>query len=282
MLYELLTGEVPFAGENFVSVALKHVNEPIPRVIDRRHDVPLRVSNAVERAMAKHPDDRFPSMEAFVAELEACFATLGQDADTDATSIMPALPVPAPERRARAAQPRPRRRRLRLALLILGAVLLVLLGLAVLAAALDDGGDGAAQDLRPVAVQGVGAYDPEGTGGEHDAEAVNATDGDRATYWPTETYRSFAKSGVGMVVDAGTRRSLARMTVFTDTPGLRAEIRSGDAPEGPFERRISPSRVANGVTNYPLDGPPAQYYVVWITELPEGNVAHLNEVTARG
>ena len=60
VLYELLTGEVPFEGENFVAVALKHVNEPPPRVIDRRPEVPLRVSNAVERAMAKDPRDRFP------------------------------------------------------------------------------------------------------------------------------------------------------------------------------------------------------------------------------
>ena len=282
VVYELLAGEVPFEGENFVSVALRHVNDPAPRVIDRRHDVPLRVSNAVERAMAKHPDDRFRSMDAFVAELEACFATLGQDADADATNILPALPLPTPERRVRQPERRPRRRWLRLTLLILGAAVLVLFGLGLLDAIRDDRSNGAAQNTRPVAVEGVGAYDPEGTGGEHDSEAVNATDGDRATYWPTETYRTFAKSGVGMVVDAGSRRSLSQLTVVTDTPGLRAEIRSGDAAEGPFERRISPSRIANGVTNYPLDGPPAQYYVVWITELPPGNVAHVNEVTARG
>src|SRR5215210_6853276 len=87
VLFELLTGDVPFEGENFVSVALKHVNEPPPRVIDRRHDVPLRLSNAVERAMAKEPRDRFASMDDFVAEVEACVAELGPDADADATHI---------------------------------------------------------------------------------------------------------------------------------------------------------------------------------------------------
>ena len=288
VLFELLTGEVPFEGENFVSVALRHVNEPAPRVIDRRHDVPLRLSNAVERAMAKHPDDRFPSMHAFVAELEACFATLGHDADADATNILPASPIPPPERRvaarARSPQPRRRRRLLRIASTVLALVVLALVGLALLRAVTDGDVDGGANadDTRPVTVEAVSAYDPEGGDGEHDDEAPNATDGVRTTYWPTETYQTFAKSGVGVVVDAGSERSLSRMTVVTDTPGLRAEIRSGDSPDGPFDLRISPSRTANGVTNFPLDGPPAQYYVVWITELPPDNVAHVNEVTARG
>ena len=102
VLFELLTGDVPFEGENFVSVALKHVNDPAPRVIDRRHDVPLRLSNAVEHAMAKHAEDRFPSMDAFVDELEACLATLGAGADADATHILPASPIPAPQRQRRA------------------------------------------------------------------------------------------------------------------------------------------------------------------------------------
>src|SRR5438445_5300608 len=70
VLYEVLTGEVPFEGENFVTVALKHVHEPAPSVLDRRPDCPLRLAAAVERALAKEPPDRFPTMDAFAAELE--------------------------------------------------------------------------------------------------------------------------------------------------------------------------------------------------------------------
>ena len=74
VLYELLTGEVPFPGENFVAVAMQHINEPPPPVRDRRPDVPPRLEAAVQRAMAKDPSDRFPTMADFCRELEACAA----------------------------------------------------------------------------------------------------------------------------------------------------------------------------------------------------------------
>jgi serine/threonine protein kinase len=54
VLYELLTGAPPFDGENFVSVALKHLHEPAPSVLERRPDVPLRLAAAVDRALSKH------------------------------------------------------------------------------------------------------------------------------------------------------------------------------------------------------------------------------------
>ena len=69
VLYELLTGEVPFPGENFVAVAMRHVNEPPPRLLERRPDVSPRLAAAVERALAKDPARRFPSMRRFAAEL---------------------------------------------------------------------------------------------------------------------------------------------------------------------------------------------------------------------
>ena len=44
VLYELLTGEVPFTGENFVAVAMQHVNDPPPNVLDRFVPTSLRAS----------------------------------------------------------------------------------------------------------------------------------------------------------------------------------------------------------------------------------------------
>ena len=72
VLYELLTKQVPFPGENFVAVAMRHINEPPPSVRERRPDVSPRVDAAVQRAMAKEPGDRFASMDDFRRELEAC------------------------------------------------------------------------------------------------------------------------------------------------------------------------------------------------------------------
>ena len=74
VLWELLAGDVPFVGENFVAVALRHVNEPPPSLRERRPDVTPRLEAAVERALAKDPARRFPSMTAFAKELRACLA----------------------------------------------------------------------------------------------------------------------------------------------------------------------------------------------------------------
>ena len=46
VLYELLTGEVPYSGDNFVAVAMQHLHEPVPSVLDRRRDVPVRLDLA--------------------------------------------------------------------------------------------------------------------------------------------------------------------------------------------------------------------------------------------
>ena len=74
VLWELLAGDVPFVGENFVAVALRHVNEPPPSLRERRPDVTPRLEAAVDRALAKDPARRFPSMAAFAKELRACLA----------------------------------------------------------------------------------------------------------------------------------------------------------------------------------------------------------------
>src|SRR5918911_1655513 len=59
VLYELLTGDVPYGGDNFVSVAMRHVHDPVPSVTERRDDVPWRLDAAIQRAMAKDRLDRF-------------------------------------------------------------------------------------------------------------------------------------------------------------------------------------------------------------------------------
>src|SRR3954449_3044988 len=89
VLFELLTGRPPFDGDNFVAVAMQHVNEPAPSILERRPDCPVRLGRAVDRALAKRPEERFPTMDAFAAELEACLAQLGPAADEDATLIQP-------------------------------------------------------------------------------------------------------------------------------------------------------------------------------------------------
>ena len=63
VLYEMLTGKVPFTGDNPVSVALKHMQDKPPSLRVARRDVPLELELVVLRALEKNPANRFQSME---------------------------------------------------------------------------------------------------------------------------------------------------------------------------------------------------------------------------
>ncbi|MGH3028378.1 MAG: protein kinase domain-containing protein, partial [Gaiellaceae bacterium] len=76
VIYELLTGEVPYSGGSLMAIAMKHVNDPVPSVRERRPEVSAHLDSVVACAMAKNPEDRFPSMQAMVTALEACLAEL--------------------------------------------------------------------------------------------------------------------------------------------------------------------------------------------------------------
>src|SRR3954465_2336344 len=129
VLYELLTGDVPFPGENFVAVAMKHVNEPPPNLLEVRKDVPRRVAAAVDRALQKDPADRFPTMDAFAAELEACLASVDAP-DDDPGDTMVGGRIPAVSTR----RPRKPVSRSAIAAILLGIVALaaVIVGLIAL------------------------------------------------------------------------------------------------------------------------------------------------------
>ena len=76
ILYELLTGRVPFDGESAVSIALKHVNEwPVPPSALNPAVTP-ELEGVVLHALEKDPGRRFPDADAFIAALEHARASL--------------------------------------------------------------------------------------------------------------------------------------------------------------------------------------------------------------
>ncbi|MCH3923033.1 Stk1 family PASTA domain-containing Ser/Thr kinase [Limosilactobacillus sp.] len=70
ILYELLTGKVPFEGENAVSIAIKHFREEIPSVRKFNKKIPQPLENVVIRATAKDPIDRYDSALAMAKDLK--------------------------------------------------------------------------------------------------------------------------------------------------------------------------------------------------------------------
>jgi eukaryotic-like serine/threonine-protein kinase len=279
ILYELSTGEVPFQGENPISVAMRHLHEPVPSARARRREVPTRLDAAIRRTMAKDPEERFGSMDELIAELEACLRGLG---DGEETIV---LPAPVRPRRGR----RGARRFVRalvLSLLALGVVAAAAVGAFALAGLFESSGDddGGAAVGSPISLQAA-AYDPFGDRTEHDGEAANATDDDPQTYWRTEEYvDGLQKDGVGLRLDAGTRVKPTRFVVTTDTPGFKAEIRAGSSAGGSFDDVVSSNQTVEQSTTFPVKTDGARYFVVWITELQPGTnvAAHVNEVRANG
>jgi serine/threonine-protein kinase len=98
MLYEMLTGRLPFNGDSAVSIALKHMSEPPPPMSSHGVTVEPNLENVVLGALAKDPDARWQSAEDFAAALEACKPwveaflageTVGQD-----TAVFAAVPAP--------------------------------------------------------------------------------------------------------------------------------------------------------------------------------------------
>ena len=94
-LYEMLTGEVPFKGENQVAVAMKHVREPLPDVRAKRPEVSAALASVVEKATAKTTRERYASDAELIADLEQVLAVetaRAGGATGEATTVLQSLP----------------------------------------------------------------------------------------------------------------------------------------------------------------------------------------------
>ncbi|MBA1392719.1 Stk1 family PASTA domain-containing Ser/Thr kinase, partial [Lactobacillus sp. XV13L] len=98
ILYELITGSVPFNGDSAVAIALKHAQEPIPSIREKDAEVPQALENVVLRATAKNPRNRYESTSDMQPDLdtslsperanEPAFMASG-DLNDDETIILP-------------------------------------------------------------------------------------------------------------------------------------------------------------------------------------------------
>lgn len=75
VLYEMLTGKLPFDGDSHVSIAIKHIQERPVSPKDINVSIPLAVENIVLNAMQKRPEDRYPSAEEMLVDLHSAEAS---------------------------------------------------------------------------------------------------------------------------------------------------------------------------------------------------------------
>ena len=72
LMYELLTGNVPFKGDNAVEIALKHMKDKIPSVRKQDPSIPQSVENIILKAAAKNPRNRYDSAKEMHEDLLHC------------------------------------------------------------------------------------------------------------------------------------------------------------------------------------------------------------------
>ncbi len=72
VMYELLTGKLPYRGENAVEIALKHLKEAMPNIKDELPNLPNSIENIILKATAKNPKNRYADAREMHEDLKTC------------------------------------------------------------------------------------------------------------------------------------------------------------------------------------------------------------------
>jgi serine/threonine-protein kinase len=297
LLYEMLTGDVPFKAETQVGVAMKHVNEPLPNVQRQRPEVSATLAAVIDRATAKDPRDRFANIPEMLSDLEEALdveVARAGGSQGEVTNVLESVP--------------PKRRRITGRRVSVAGILLVLaaIGVAIFIAArvgsdepTPHGSEPATPATgAPIQILSTQDFDPPpgGDNTEHTAEANagNAIDGDPDTVWPTETYEVSAniqdaagKPGVGLILETKEPVQAHQLKVQSTDSGWDFDVyaASGDAPPTSLDGWGEPiGGASNAATDQTvsLNGAgPANFYLLWITKLasgPEGFVVEIEDV----
>ena len=72
LMYELLTGKLPYHGDNAVEIALKHLKEPLPSIREELPTIPQSVENIIIKATAKNPKNRYADAKEMYEDLKTC------------------------------------------------------------------------------------------------------------------------------------------------------------------------------------------------------------------
>lgn len=281
VLFEMLTGKVPFEAESQVGVAMKHVTEDIPDVQELRPDISAALALTIDRATAKNPDERYPHIGAMVEDLETALeveTARAGGASGEVTSILDAVPEP--------------RRRLSRGFGWSWTgffLLLAVAAIAIIIVAIVSSGNSPVGQSPPATAPGqsvqlvaAGDFDPIGGDGEHPDELGTLTDGNPAPTggsWSTETYQADfpdSKAGVGVWVEASQSVAATDLEVRSLEPGWTAEVYAADELPEPDASDplagwslVGRQEGVERLQQIPLDtaGQSFRFYLLWITKL---------------
>jgi serine/threonine-protein kinase len=286
LLYEMLTGEVPFTADSVVGVAMKHVNEDMPDVQKRRPEVSSALAAVIERATAKDPKQRYPDMASCLADLETALeveVARSGGAHGQATSVLETVPKRKilTTRRVSAAG----------VFVVLAATVTALL-ITALTGKHSGSGSVAAPAGAPVHVVDAESFDPSpGDLEEHDDELNLAIDGNPGTGWTTESYEAptteaaVGKPGVGLIVVTSEPVAARTMRIRSEVSGWDMQVYGSET--GPpdtlqeWGKPIGSAQITSPDQTVELTPRTAKYYLIWITKLAstgDGYSVQINEV----
>src|SRR5919201_1513667 len=243
VLYEMLTGDVPFKADAHVAVAMKHVREPMPDVQQARREVSAYTAGVVERATAKETRNRYRTIEQMLNDLEEALAletTRAGHTSGEATTVLRALPEDAYRVPWRLRFPR----RAAALTALLGTVVAVVIVLVASRTHESKPPSGVPPQPKgtpaPVVVRlpttAAHDFDPFGGDGEHTADTPKAIDGNAVSAWTTERYSDgLQKPGVGLFVDTTKPIAARELDLISNEGGYLAQIRGATGGTPPAQ-----------------------------------------------
>jgi serine/threonine protein kinase len=289
VLFEMLTGHVPFEADSQVGVAMKHVNEELPDVQGDRPELSAATALVVERATAKDPTKRYADIGEMIDDLSTALEVEAARAGSttgEATSVLEAVPSAKRKLSSRA----------RWSWGAIALVVLIAVGALVATQLIgnghtpiggksnggsgNSGSGGQKSSGHEVAIESAAAYDPEGDEKEEDQIEEYAVDGNpTGTSWSTEHYDTdtFAGTktgpdpGVGLYVTTEAAVTPGQMKIVTPTPGWDAQIFAASAgPPDEIEgwgEQVGEVKNASKEEEVQLHLPQAaKYFLIWFTK----------------
>jgi hypothetical protein len=305
LLYACLTGRWPLPGDRGLPEAPTTSDGALCTPRQVRAGVPRDLDTIALNALGAGPDSESTLQTApdVVEALESVplgsgggdrtdpYASVyNEDDAASATLVEPHLGgrLPAPRRRLRS-----RRLVIPLVLLLVGGVLAWLLGVAMgrLPGPSEKLPSIATQNNRPgpaLTLTSVQSFDPQGDGAEQESTVPLSHDGDQATAWTTDTYRTSnfgnLKGGLGLRIDFGSPEKVRSVRLAFAQAGQSVELRAADSESAAIDGYPVVAQVVGAgkdIELTPTQAAAHRYWVVWITQLPQtdrGFRAELDEM----
>ena len=285
VLFECLTGQAAFSGDTPTATAAARLTREVPPARQVRADVPRALDEIIVRATRRDPRVRYASGD----ELAAALRPLVDHRPADVTATLSRADIV----RSKAAvadiaavrDQRPMTGRRRLAALGVGLAALVLIGILSTGALRDNRIElSGLEDADLLTSIRSASYDPpNGDGRESEGAVPFLTDGNLATVWSTESYRTSPrfgniKAGVGVWFEFAEPSDLEAVVLDIETIGLEGEIRVADERPDDAVGLIGWDFVTSFTGDEAQIGVPVRrttrYVLVWLTLLvPESSAS---------